>query len=127
MFTFKKNYFYVTAILFLAEICIALFVNDRIIRPYFGDFLVVILLYTFLKSFFEISFLHAAFSVLLFAYFIEVLQVSNLAGLPWLEKKQVILVVVGSHFEWYDILAYTLGTITIIGIEKFRENPEPAF
>ena len=126
MYTFKKNYFYVTVLLFLTEVFIAMFVRDRIIRPYAGDFLVVILLYCFLKSFLNISVVNAAFSVLLFASFIEVLQILNLANLPWLEHRKLVLVVLGSHFEWLDMLAYLLGVMVILCIEKFRNNPEPA-
>lgn len=126
MYTFKKNYFYVTVLLFLTEVFIAMFVRDRIIRPYAGDFLVVILLYCFLKSFLNISVVNAAFSVLLFASFIEVLQILNLANLPWLEHRKLVLVVLGSHFEWLDMLAYLLGVLVILCIEKCRNNPEPA-
>ena len=126
MYTFKKNYFYVTVLLFLTEVFIAMFVRDRIIRPYAGDFLVVILLYSFLKSFLNISVVNAAFSVLLFACLVEVLQILNLANLPWLEHRKLVLVVLGSHFEWLDMLAYSLGVIVILCIEKFLNNPEPA-
>jgi hypothetical protein len=126
MYTFKKNYFYVAVLLFLTEVFIAMFVRDRIIRPYAGDFLVVILLYSFLKSFLNISVVNAAFSVLLFACLVEVLQILNLANLPWLEHRKLVLVVLGSHFEWLDMLAYSLGVIVILCVEKFLNNPEPA-
>ncbi|GHA46859.1 hypothetical protein GCM10007103_29900 [Salinimicrobium marinum] len=127
MYTFKKNYFFVTVLLLLIEVFIAMFVRDRFIRPYAGDFLVVILLYSFLKSFLKISVLNAAFSVLLFACLVEVLQILNLADLPWFENRKLVLVVLGSHFEWLDMLAYSLGIIVILGIEKFRKNPKPVF
>lgn len=43
----KKRLWYLTAfvILLMVEICIALFVHDRFIRPYVGDVLVTVLLY----------------------------------------------------------------------------------
>ncbi|MFT5385169.1 MAG: hypothetical protein ACI81W_002574, partial [Saprospiraceae bacterium] len=39
-----------TAFLFLIEVGIAVFIQDRIIRPYIGDLLVVILIYCFIRS-----------------------------------------------------------------------------
>ena len=49
----KKRIYYPIAmvIIFLVEVCIALFVRDRFIRPYVGDMLVVVLIYTFLRIF----------------------------------------------------------------------------
>ena len=45
-----KNLLY-TALLFLTEVFIALYINDAFIRPYGGDILVVLLVYYFLKTF----------------------------------------------------------------------------
>lgn len=127
MFTFKRNYFFITVLLFLIEVFIAAFVRDAIIRPYAGDFLVVMLLYSFLRSFTEASVLRAIFMVLLFSYSIEILQIFNLAGLPGFGRKKIVLVVLGSHFEWMDMLMYTLSALFIIGLEKVRLHRWPVF
>ena len=37
LFRFRLNYFLVFLLLFLVEVCIALFVRDRFVRPYLGD------------------------------------------------------------------------------------------
>ena len=124
-----RNYFFATVVLFIAEVCIALFVQDKIIRPYVGDFLVVMLLYAFLKSFFRISVIKAVLAVLLFSYFIEALQYLNLTGLPGLERKKIVLVVLGSHFEWTDIIIYTCSAISIYLLETYVrkiQHPEDA-
>jgi hypothetical protein len=123
MFTFNKKYFLATAILFLVEIFIALYVRDKFVRPYAGDFLVVMLLYCFLKSFLRISVKTAAISVLVFAYFIEALQYFNIIGFLGIEDHTLLKIVLGSHFEWADMLAYTLGIFAIFGIEKIRLAP----
>jgi len=64
MLVFRKTYFVAALLLFAAEVCIALFFHDRFIRPYFGDFLVVILIYCFLKSFWNASMFIVALTVL---------------------------------------------------------------
>ena len=45
MLTFNPRYFLVAVALFITEVLIALYVRDDFIRPYVGDFLVVILVY----------------------------------------------------------------------------------
>jgi hypothetical protein len=45
MFTFKLKLFITFLLLFLVEVGIALWVDDAIIRPFFGDFLAVIALF----------------------------------------------------------------------------------
>jgi len=50
------------------ELYIARYVTDSIIRPFVGDMLVVILLYTGIRSFMSLPYLKLAVGVLLFAY-----------------------------------------------------------
>lgn len=120
MLRFQKWYFLLAIILFLVEVCIAIFVNDRIIRPYIGDLLVVILIYCFIKSFFRIPVLKLAAGVLLFAYTVEVLQHFNAVHILGLQSSRLARVIIGSSFEWMDILAYTLGILLVIAIERIR-------
>lgn len=122
MLTFNSRYFLATVILFLVEIFIAVFVRDQFIRPYLGDFLVVIFLYCLVKSFLKISIITAAVSVLLFAYAIEILQYIDLIGFLNLQNSEVAKIVLGNHFDWEDIVAYTLGIIFVVSIEKWKGN-----
>ena len=54
VFTFRRSYFLATVLLLLTEALIALHVHDRIIRPYFGDFLAVVLVYCLVRKFFAV-------------------------------------------------------------------------
>ena len=78
MLTFKKNYFTAAILLFVVEILIAVFVHDNFVRPYFGDVLVVILIYCFIKSFLKLLVLPAVLLVLIFSFSIEFLQYLNI-------------------------------------------------
>jgi len=51
MLTFNLKYLILTTILFAIEVLIALFVTDKIIRPFVGDVLIVILLYCLVSVF----------------------------------------------------------------------------
>jgi hypothetical protein len=122
MITFRKPYFILALLLLVIEVLIALFLHDRIIRPYVGDFLVVILMYCFIRSFLSASVLATAISVLLFAYIIELLQYLDLIGRLGLRASRFANIVLGNYFEWIDILSYTLGVVTVVTIEKLRAS-----
>ncbi|WP_029036417.1 ribosomal maturation YjgA family protein [Salinimicrobium xinjiangense] len=120
VFTFNKKYFSAAILLFLVEVFIALYINDSWIRPYGGDFLVVFFLYSLVKSFLKISVKNAIFGVLLFSWFVEGLQAIDLLSLLGIEKNWLFVVILGSTFEWLDILIYTLAALVIFFIEDLR-------
>ena len=123
MFRFSKEYFVVGLMVLITEICIALFVNDRFIRPYVGDFLVVILLYCLLKAFVDIPIEYACIGVLTFSFMIEFLQLFNILHLLELKHVKLLNIVLGHSFDWTDLFAYTAGIIVTYLVEKKRETP----
>lgn len=118
MFRFHKTYFLITLVLFVIEVLIALFVHDNFIRPYFGDFLVVILMYCFLKSFLNLSVATTAIIVLLFAFLVESSQYLNLIALLGLQNSKIARAILGNSFSWLDIACYITGMLFLIFIEK---------
>ena len=122
MFTFKARYFIAAILLLVIEILIALYIHDNIVRPYIGDYLVVILLYCVLKSFVRMPVLPAAIFVLLFSYIIETLQYFRIVEILGLQNSTVASTVIGTSFEWIDIIAYTSGVITILIIEYWAKR-----
>ncbi|KAA9352787.1 ribosomal maturation YjgA family protein [Larkinella humicola] len=120
MLKFQPHYFITTLLLFIIEVLIALFLHDEIIRPYVGDFLVVILIYCFLRAFLNIPVLPTALFVLVFSYTLEVLQYFNLVELLGLQKCKLARIVIGTSFEWIDLLAYTLGVLFVVSLEKTK-------
>jgi hypothetical protein len=105
-------------VLLATEICIALFVHDNFIRPYVGDFLVVILIYCFIQSFFKLPYLPTAVAVLVFSYIIELFQYFNIVEKLGLQHSNIARVVIGTLFAWQDIIAYTAGIGLVILVEK---------
>ncbi|ELS30906.1 MULTISPECIES: DUF2809 domain-containing protein [Pseudanabaena] len=112
--TFKYKYFYLTVLLFFIEVGIAVFFNDQFIRPFLGDVLVVILIYCFVKTFWKIRPNIAALSVLVFACAIEGLQYLNLVDRLGLRQYKLLAIILGTTFDWKDILAYVIGTAIIV-------------
>ncbi|MCB0461800.1 MAG: DUF2809 domain-containing protein [Flavobacteriaceae bacterium] len=116
--TFKKTYFALFLILLLIEICIAYFLKTGFIRHTFGDFLVVILLYCFLRSFVNIKPIPTAFLVLFISFAIEFLQLTPFLEWMNLQDNYLAKTVLGSTFHISDLVAYTLGVISIVIVES---------
>ncbi len=117
MFRFRKGYFAITVLLFFTEILIALYVNDSLIRPVGGDFLVVVLLFCLVRSFTSLGRRVTAFSVLLFSFLIEALQYFHFISLLGLENNSIARLVMGTHFSWYDIAVYISGILFVLIVE----------
>jgi len=115
-----KFYLLATVLLFLVEVFIALFVRDRFIRPYFGDFLVVILIYCFVKTFWNVAPWKAGLAVWLFSFAIEIGQYFQLVKLLGLQHSELARTVIGTGFAWEDLVAYTLGVAAVPAIEWGR-------
>ncbi|GAB3931460.1 ribosomal maturation YjgA family protein [Mucilaginibacter myungsuensis] len=117
---FNVRYFLLAVLLFLTEVGIAVFFNDAFIRPLFGDYLVVMLVYMAIKSFVNKPPVITAIGTLLFAYAIEAAQYFGLVYKIGLGGYPLACTLIGTTFSWSDMLAYTLGVITIIIIETIR-------
>lgn len=118
MLKFNQNYLAIAILLLLIEVLIAIFVHDKFIRPYFGDFLVVILIYCFLKSFVNLPVWSAAFMVLVFSFAVEIGQYFNMIGLLGLQHSAFARTVIGNSFAWIDLMAYVAGILSVVIIEK---------
>lgn len=122
MLTFRLPYFVLAFLLFTIEVIIAIFFKDGFIRPLFGDFLVVILMYTALMSILKANKIKVAIGVLLFSYLIEVLQYFEFVKVLGLNDYPLARIIMGTTFSWGDILAYTLGIAVVFLVEKKRKN-----
>lgn len=116
--TFNKKYFLLFIILFLIEFAIAYFLKDGFIRHTFGDFLVVIMLYCLFRSFLNIKPKPTALLVLIIAFVIEFLQLTNFLEILGLENNIYAKIILGSTFQITDLIAYSLGIITVLIIEN---------
>ena len=114
-------YLSLSIILFLIELFIALFVHDRFIRPYFGDVLVVILVYSAVRVIFPEKPKLLPIYVFIFAVLVEVSQYLDLAEL--LGGGVILSTIIGTSFSWLDILCYFVGTLLIYPIDLlFRKT-----
>lgn len=110
-------YFLVTIILLIIEVMIALFVHDNFIRPYVGDILVVIVVYTFIRIWIPVGCSLFPLYVFLFAVLVEVLQFFHFTEVMGLSNNRFFVILIGGTFDWKDIICYGIGCVILVGYE----------
>jgi hypothetical protein len=107
-------YFWISQIcLSLGAIILGLFENDSFIRGFTGDFIIVILIFSFIKLLFNFRSLQVAVFTLALAYLTELLQYFRLISYLGLEDNPVARIIIGATFDPLDLVAYTLGVMVI--------------
>lgn len=109
----RRNYALATFILLGIEFFIALKVHDRFIRPFVGDVLVVILMYTALQTLANKKPETMARLSLAIAFTIETLQAFDFASYLGADQHRWLSVLLGRTFSWDDYLAYLCGYAAI--------------
>ena len=113
----RRNYLIGFFCLLIIEILIAIFIKDDFIRPYLGDFLVVIMLYCFLMGISRFSIYKSLFIVLIFSFTIEFLQLIDVVKLLQYQPPKPIMIILGSSFSIWDLVAYLLGLLSCLILE----------
>lgn len=106
-----------TLILLITEVLIALYVHDAFIRPYIGDVLVVVVIYTFIRIFIPEKCPLLPLWVFIFAAGVEVSQYFHIVELLGLGNNRFFRVLIGSVFDFKDILCYGAGCAILGGHE----------
>ena len=78
----KKRIFYIISflVIFCIEVFIALYVRDSFVRPYMGDALVVVLVYSFVRIFIPTGVPRLPFYVFLFRLFCRSAAIFSVGG-----------------------------------------------
>lgn len=109
----------VFAMILAAEICIALWIHDSFIRPYFGDVLAVVCVYFFARIFLIQKPKYLSIYVIIFAFFVELIQLTSLSEI----LPNTLSIIVGGTFDFSDLLCYLIGgAACFIADIKFFQN-----
>ena len=115
----KKTYMISAIMLFLSEIAILMFWEKNLfIRGFVGDVLAVIFLYAVIKSVVNIKILYGAVLSFLVGAVLEIGQYYNFAEKINMQNNRIFTVIFGANFDWKDILAYFIGGLIVIAVEK---------
>ena len=115
--THRAVYALAALTLFTVEVCIALFVHDAFIRPYIGDVLAVMLVYTALRAITRLALWPAIALTLFIAFAIEVAQLFNLLDAIGLRSNQAARILLGGQFDLFDLVAYAAGVVIVVIVE----------
>ncbi|MGB3592350.1 MAG: DUF2809 domain-containing protein [Nonlabens sp.] len=127
LFRRKPRYIYALSalVIFCVEVFIALYVNDDIVRPYLGDLLVVMLIYSILMFFTRFRIITAIMCTLAFCLIVEMSQLLGLIYLMGLQDYDWARMTMGTSFSWVDVIMYVLGAITILLSELLTSSGRP--
>ena len=114
---FNKIYLSIALVIFLIELGIAFIIKTGFIRYTFGDYLVVFLMYAFVRGVTNFSVLKSAIFVLCVPFIVELLQFTTFLEFFNLEHSHLAKLIFGNTFQFGDLIAYTLGIITVLLIE----------
>lgn len=118
----RKVYLLAFSCVLAVEVFIAWQVDDAIIRPYGGDTLAVVLVYTWLRALFQVSRERAVWLSLAIAGTVELSQYGQLVSRLGLEQHVFVRTVLGTTFHWGDMLAYALGGLSIVVTEHWLDR-----
>ena len=118
----KKRILYAVATLFLLliEVIIALYVHDDFIRPYVGDVLVVIVIYTFIRIIVPEKCKLIPLFLFVFAAGVELLQLANIVEILGVADNKFLKILIGSVFDIKDIVCYAVGSVILCMYEWVR-------
>ena len=105
----RCRYGLLAAATLVIEVLIALFVRDSFIRPYVGDVLVIFLLYFSVRILIPQKCRLLPLWIFLFAFGVEWLQSINIVALLGLDNIPFFNILVGTVFDWWDVLCYAIG------------------
>ena len=118
---FSIKYFVAFIVILAIEVLIALFVRDDFIRPYFGDVLVVCLIYCFIRMFLSKKVTLLPLYIFLFAVIVEILQYFDIVKLLHLEGNTFARIVIGNSFSFLDIVCYFAGMALLFGWQMLEK------
>ncbi|SMP03969.1 DUF2809 domain-containing protein [Chryseobacterium profundimaris] len=112
---FNLTYFLISLFIFIIEVLIAtIFNNIFFVRAYLGDVLVVMLLFTLVKSFIIIkNNYNLILGIFLFSCLVEWAQYFHIAEKMGLPPGSIMYIIVGNSFSWIDIVCYAAGCLLL--------------
>ncbi len=116
----------VCAVIFAAllaiEIVIALFVRDNFVRPYIGDVLAVVCVYFAARIVFVNKPRFLSVFVTLFAFAVELVQLTDLSDL--FGEGSAFSIIVGGTFDFKDLVCYLVGGIVCLLLDIKLFSPQ---
>ena len=124
-FSYRMIMLFLTVLLFITEIIIGMYASGWI-RAYFGDVLVVILIYTLIRTVSPDKpkyGLILPLSILIFSFIVEFLQLWGIADRLHITNK-LIRIIIGTGFSTIDLLCYAAGILPCFVMEFIMKHKD---
>lgn len=115
---FNFKFFMAFMFLFAAIVAIALFIETGFIRNHFGDILIVVFIWCFIRIFLRNELKWLWLYIFIFAALVEFGQYLGLIYMLGLGHSQLARVVIGVTFDWWDIVMYFIGCMILWFLER---------
>lgn len=120
-FKFDYKNLLIAILIFIVEVLIATKFKDWFfVRAYLGDVFVVMLMYYFIKAFFDFNPTKLITGIFIFSCLIEFAQYFHFGELMGFKDNRMMMIVLGNSFSWLDILCYFAGCLILFLISKIN-------
>lgn len=110
--------FCLSSICFIACVLIVKFFNNnQFVRGFIGDMIVISLIYFLGKTIYDFHAMKLAVFTLVLAFSIEFLQYLRINAFLGLEHNIMARLILGSVFDPYDLIAYSIGAVFVYIID----------
>ena len=116
----NRGYLLAFLALFIVIVLIAVFSISGFIRNHFGDILIVILIYCFIKSFVRNRMKWLPLTIFIFSVLVEIGQYFHIVERLGLADIAIARVAIGVTFDPWDILMYFIGCVLLYLYEFFK-------
>ncbi|CAA7386418.1 hypothetical protein CHRY9393_00713 [Chryseobacterium fistulae] len=121
-FKLSLRYLLISVVIFIIEVLIATVLKHVFfVRAYLGDVIVVILIYTLVKSFFVTNNQKLVVGIFVFSCLVEFAQYFNIAEKMGFQKGSLMYIIIGNSFSWIDIVCYAVGCLLLYFLIKIKE------
>jgi len=116
----KRHLIYATLHFLACFFIVKTFVKNPFIRGFLGDLFFMGFMYHGLKSFYNFDSRRLLLFLLFLAFGVEFCQYFKILEVLGLNSK-ILRFLFGATFDFWDLIAYTLGTIFVLWEEKWGE------
>jgi len=122
-FKFDYKSLLIAIFIFIVEVLIATKLkNIFFVRAYLGDVFVVMLMYYFIKAFFDFNSKKLIVGIFIFSCLMEFGQYFHFGELIGFKDNRIVMIMLGNSFSWLDMLCYFAGCVILFLITILKSE-----